>query len=32
MITNSSLPIYHLSGLEPANNFEVCTRYTFDKV
>lgn len=32
MITNSSLTIYHMSGLDPATHSEVWTRYNYDKV
>ena len=32
MITNSSLTIYHMSGLDPATHNEVWTRYNYDKV
>ena len=32
MITNSSLTVYHMSGLDPATNFEVWTRHNYDKV
>lgn len=32
MITNSSLTIYHMSGLDPATHLEVWTRYNYDKV
>lgn len=32
MITNSSVTIYHKSGLDPATHFEVWTRHNYDKV
>ena len=32
MITNSSLTIYHLSGLDEITHFEKWTRYNYDKV
>ena len=32
MITNSSLTIYHNSGLDVATHFEKWTRYNYDKV
>lgn len=32
MITNSSLTIYHKSGLDVATHFEIWTRYNYDKV
>lgn len=32
MITNSSLTIYHMSGLDPATHNEVWVRYNYDKV
>lgn len=32
MITNSSLTIYHMSGLDPATHLEKWTRYNYSKV
>ena len=32
MITNSSLTIYHMSGLDTATHFEKWTRYNYDNV
>lgn len=32
MITNSSLTVYHNSGLDTATHFEMWTRYNYDKV
>ena len=32
MITNSTLTIYHMSGLDTATGFEIWTRHNYDKV
>ena len=32
MITNSSVTIYHMSGLDISTNYEIWTRYNYDNV